>query len=218
MCIRDSFKSVRDVSGAQSRLRNAIDGATRDVITSHDLREAVRSSARELQFSDLFVEIVGERTSIGVDIGRAKLNGFVEEIAAKELKTIGIELLDFRIKRINYVKEVQEQVFERMKSERLRIAQKYRSEGKGKAQEIKGESEKKMKEVLSDSYRKAEELRGNADAEAAGIYADALGKNPELYELMTSLKIWKESLDGDTTLIMSTASQIFRRLSGMTAN
>ncbi|GAG35553.1 unnamed protein product, partial [marine sediment metagenome] len=132
--------------------------------------------------------------------------GIIEE-ASKIMPQYGIELIDVRIKRINYVSEVQRKVFERMISERKRAAEQYRSEGQGKRAEIEGQMEKELKEIRSGAYRVAKEIEGKSDAEAIKIYADAYNRDPEFYSFLKTLDTYKNTIDKDSTLILTTDSE-----------
>jgi membrane protease subunit HflC len=154
------MQSVANEIGAQARLDDVIDAVTRDLITSHDLIEVVRNSNREMAVSeDLDLEsqaAVAEE----IGVGRSEITTAILERAREQMPRYGIELVDVRIKRINYVEEVRQKVYERMISERRRIAERYRSEGKGESAEIRGGKEKELLRITSEAYRIAEEIRG----------------------------------------------------------
>ena len=209
------FKKLKDVRSAQSRLDDIMDAQGRDAISAHNLVETVRSTDRELQYSELTSDLPSAQQLIEVSVGRAKLNQMIRQASTKDLEEYGIELVDFRIKRVNYVEQVQRRVFERMISERERIVQQFQSEGRGKAEEIRGEREKELQRIVSEAYRDAEEIRGKADAEAAGIYAESFGADPEFYKFLITLEVWKESIDENTTLLLSTDSELFRDLQNL---
>jgi membrane protease subunit HflC len=212
------LQAVRTERGAQTRLDDILDGATRDIISGHKLIEVVRLSNRVL---DLPPEEEGEGTSFDaspdesrerIEQGRDRL---VEAILAKaQLKVpeYGIELIDVRIKRINYVEKVQKDVYDRMKSERERIAERYRSEGKGKKAEIDGQRMREEKKISSEAYKKAQEIVAKADAEAARIFADAYNRDPEFYAFWRTLATYKNVVGGNTTLILSPKSELYRYL------
>ncbi len=213
--IIDPLKFMQSVSnelGAHARLDDVIDAATRDLITSYDLIEVVRNTNRDMVGSD------GEEpipTTEPIEIGREILTVEIFDRAAEQMPRYGIELIDVRIKRINYVEEVQQKVYERMISERQRIAEQLRSEGKGESSEIRGRKEKELQRITSEAYRIAEEVRGNADAEATGIYADAYGRDPEFYSFLRTLESYSETLDEETALILTTDSDYFKYLKSM---
>jgi membrane protease subunit HflC len=130
--------------------------------------------------------------------------------AKRRTVDLGLEILDFRFKRINYVDEVRKEVYARMISERKRIAERYRSEGEGEAARIAGERERELRVVESEAYRQAQEIRGKADAKAADIYAAAYNRDPEFYRFLKSMGTLKESLDAETVLVLSTDTELLR--------
>ena len=204
------FQRVRDERGAQSRIDDIIDGETRNAIANFDLIEIVRSSNREFDIADLseILEVIVPK----IETGREKIAQIILEKASEITPEFGVELKDIRIKRVNYVEEVQRKVFDRMIAERQRIAAKYRSEGDGKSAEIRGEKEKELKTIQSEAYRTAQEIIGKADAEATRIYADAYNRDSEFYQFMKTLETYQSSLDKDTWLILSTESEFLKYL------
>ena len=206
------FQRVRDERGAQSRLDDVIDGATRNAVASHDLIEVVRSSSRPFEVTAELKGITPGEEAVRIQVGREKIAREILEKASKITPEYGIELVDVRFKRIDYIESVRKKVYERMISERKRIAARYRSEGQGKSAEIRGQMERKLREIRSEAYRKAEELKGKADAEATRIYAEAYNLDPEFYAFLESLETWQEALDKDATLVLSTDSDLFRYL------
>lgn len=207
------YKSVRDEAGAQSRLDDIIDGEVRNVVASHDLIDIVRSTSRTFELSE---EEQGEARDQDEEfvtkVGRDKLTQLVVAKAGQVMPDFGIELADLQFKRVNYIESVQEKVFERMISERKRIAQRFRSEGQGKAAEIAGTVEKELRSIESEAFRKAEEIRGKADGEAAAIYAGAYSKDPDLYGFLKTLEAYRTIIDKDTELVLSTDSDLLRLL------
>jgi membrane protease subunit HflC len=206
------FQRVRDERGAQSRLDDVVDGAMRNAVASYDLIEIVRSSNREFELTEDaalldFSEVVGK-----IGTGREKIAAIILDNASKITPTFGVEIKDVRIKRVNYVDEVQRKVFDRMVAERKRIAAKYRSEGDGKSAEIRGQKERELKRIVSEAYRKAQEIKGKADAEATRIYAQAYNADPEFYQFLKTLETYRAALEKDTWLILSTDSEFFRYL------
>lgn len=203
--------------GAISRLNDILDGETRDFIASHNLEEVVRTSNRTPIPSGVIGEVIGD-TLDNIQVGRDRIQRLIRESANKQTADLGIVILDLKIKRINYVAEVQEQVYQRMKSERIRIADQFRSEGQGEASKINGEKERDLQTIQSEAFRKAEEIMGRADARAAAIYAGAYDKSPaarELYGFVKSMETFEKSLDKETQIILSTKSELFRYLKGM---
>lgn len=211
------YKRMRDERGAQSRLDDILNGETRDFIANHNLEEAIRSSNRTPISSGVIGEMLGD-TLKTIKVGRDEIQALIQESANKQANGLGIEILDFRIKRINYVEEVRTQVYERMKSERIRIAEQFRSEGQGEASRINGEKERELKVIQSEAFRKAEEIKGRADGEAAAIYSNSYDKSTasrELYGFMKSMETFEKTLDKETSVILSTNGDLFKYLKGM---
>ncbi|MBM66163.1 MAG: HflC protein [Myxococcales bacterium] len=248
------FQKVRNENGAQTRLDDLIDGATRTVVASQPLLAVVRSTA--LTDEELAAEAENieqpqqEKPKAAPDQaeepasedaeaepkpedegakkedakadpvksmqesvrGRNAIQERIRSLAAPALVEMGIELIDVRIKRINYVNSVQVKVFERMISERKRIASQYRSEGQGEAAKIRGQMEQELKEIESESYRQAKEIRGNADAEATDIYAEAYKRDPEFYRFLKTLETYERSFDGNTRFVLDTKGEFTRYL------
>jgi modulator of FtsH protease HflC len=208
------FQAVQDERGGQSRLDDIVDGETRNAIASYDLIEVVRSSNRPFQRTEELEGIGAAEAMASVETGRQKIAQVILEKAARITPEFGIELVDVRFKRINYVETVQQKVFERMISERKRIAERSRSEGQGRAAEILGQKERDMLGIRSTAYKSAEEIRGDADAKATAIYARAYGRDPEFYQFLKSMETLNQSLDKDTWVILSTDSDLLRYLKG----
>ncbi len=206
------FQRVRDERGAQSRLDDVIDGATRNAVASHDLIEVVRSTSRPFEVTAELKGITPGEEAVKIRVGREKIAREILEKASKITPEYGIELVDVRFKRIDYIESVRKKVYERMISERKRIAARYRSQGQGKSAEIRGQMERKLREIRSEAYRKAEEIRGRADAEATKIYAEAYGRDPEFYAFLKTLETWEKALGPDSSLVLSTDSDLFRYL------
>jgi len=206
------YKNLRDEQSAHSRLDDIIDGEVRNVIANHDLIDLVRSSNRQFDQSDE-AEITKEDVgTFAPTLGREQIAALVLEKSAKVMPDYGVELADVQIKRVSYVDSVQQKVFERMVSERRRIAERYRSQGNGKKAEIEGKLERERLRVRSDAYRRAEEIRGKADAEAARIYADAYNRDPELYGFLRSLETYKSIINEDTDIVLSTDAPLLHYL------
>lgn len=207
------FQRVRDERGAQSRLDDIIDGETRNVIANYDLFEIVRSTNREFAVSEEAAEILDTAEAAQkVETGRGKITQIILEKSSAITPEFGIELRDVRIKRVNYVDEVQRKVFDRMIAERQRIAAKYRSEGDGKSAEIRGQKERELKIIQSGAYKTAQEIKGKADAEAVKIYADAYNLDPEFYQFMKTLETYRTIMDKNTWLFLSTDSEFLKYL------
>jgi membrane protease subunit HflC len=208
------FQAVRDERGAGARLDGIIDGETRNAVASFDLIEIVRSSNREFQITEDLAGLGAAEAATRIVTGRTKIAAIILEKAAKITPEFGIELVDVRFKRINYTDSVQQTVFQRMISERKRIAERSRSEGQGKAAEIRGQKERDVLAASSVGYRDAQKLKGAADAKAAAIYARAYGRDADFYQFTKALETLKESLAGQTTVILSTDSELLRYLKG----
>ena len=207
------FKRLTNERGAKSRLDDILDGETRDFIAKHNIEEAVRNTNRTPIPSGSGEE-VGD-TLAPISVGRAKIEDMILSSANEKASDLGIVILDFQIKRLNYVEEVRTQVYERMKSERYRIAEKFRSEGNGEALKINGEKERDLKAIQSEAARKAEEIKGNADAKAAAIYAASYNKSAsskDLYSFMKSMETFKATSDSSTTMVLSTNSELYKYL------
>ena len=211
------FTSVVNEMGAQSRLDNVIEASTRDLITSKVLMEVVRNSNRKMEVDEIESGVGEDAVVDSIEVGRVKLSQGILSASKEKVSEYGIELVDVRIKRINYIREVREKVFERMIAERLRIAEKYRSEGMGKKAEIEGEMEKDLQLITSEAYRTAQEIKGKADAEAIKIYAQAFERDPEFYSFTKSLESYRQTLDAKTWLILSTDSDYLKYLKDVNA-
>jgi membrane protease subunit HflC len=208
------FKRLTNERGAQSRLDDILDGETRDYIANHNLEEAVRTTNRTPIPSGSIGEEVGD-TLYQIMTGRQKIQALILQSANEKASDLGIVILDFRLKRINYVEDVRQQVYERMKSERFRIAEKFKSEGQGEASKINGEKEKDLKTIQSGAFRKAEEIKGKADARAASIYASAYNQTSEarnLYAFLKSMETFQKTFDSTTTVVISTKSELYKYL------
>ncbi|MBM3294658.1 MAG: protease modulator HflC [Candidatus Aminicenantes bacterium] len=206
------FQRVQDERGAHSRLDDIVDGETRNAIAKYDLLEIVRSSNREFEVSEESALIDFSEVMAKVELGREKIAAIILEAASKITPQFGVELKDVRIKRVNYVDEVQRKVFDRMIAERRQIASKYRSEGDGRSAEIRGQKERELKKIQSEAYRKSQEIKGKADAEATRIYAQAYNADPEFYQFLKTLETYRTSLAKDTWLLLSTSSEFLKYL------
>ena len=206
------FQSVRDERGAQSRLDDIIDGETRNAVANKDLIEIVRSSNREFERTEELEAFEGQEAQQQIEAGRDELTRIILQQSSEVTPNFGIELVDVQFKRINYVEEVRTKVYERMISERQRIAERSRSEGQGRSAEIRGQKERELKSIESEAYKTAEEIRGKSDAEATGIYAAAYNKDPSFYQFMKTLETYRNSLDQDVTLILSSDSDFLKFL------
>lgn len=211
------FMRLTNERGAMSRIADILDGETRDHIANHNLEEVVRSTNR----TPIASNIVAERLSdslMHIEVGRDKIQHMIRESANEQASDLGISILDFKIKRINYVPEVREQVYNRMKSERMRIAEEFRSEGQGESSVINGEKERELQTIQSGAFKDAEEIMGKADAEATIIYASAYNKSVaarEFYAFIKGLETFEKALDNETQIIISTKSEVYKYLKSM---
>ncbi|MGD8176068.1 protease modulator HflC [Marinimicrobium sp. ARAG 43.8] len=208
------LRSVRDERGGRNRLDDIIDSVVRDIVSGTDLEEIVRSDDWDVNVDDLD-EVEQERDDVVLTqqpkLGREKLEAEILKSAAKMMPSLGIELQDVRIKRLNYIDSVRRQVENRMISERQAIAERFRAEGQGRSLEIIGEMERELRRINSEAARTAEEIRGKADAEAIRIYGETFGADPEFYSFLRTLETY-EALGENATLMIRSDSDFFRYL------
>ena len=210
------YQQVTDELGAQTRLDDILDGATRRVVAAHDMVEIVRSEKRDKEgvSEEEMTEI---QTLEPFEVGRNLMGEEIVEAAKPRLAEVGIELLDMRFKRIMYGPNVQQEIFKRMIAERQRIADKFRSEGQGEAQRIDGERERELKTIQSAGYRQAQEIEGAADAEAIAIYATAYNQSAEaqeFYRFLKTMETYETSFTDKDSLILSTDNELYEYLGG----
>lgn len=208
------MERLRDERSAQSRLDDILDGTAREVIAQHKLVEVIRSSNREPEVDDNTDEGI-EVAFQPISVGRQKIEEMIFNSAKAPISNMGIELMDFRFKRINYTKDVQREIDDRMISERKRIAEKYRSEGNGEMMRIMGEKERELKRIMSQAHKEAETIIGEGDAQAVSIYAEAYNKSAEsqeFFEFMKTLETYKTTFSSKDTLIMTTDNSYFKYL------
>jgi len=208
---------VTTITTALSRLDGIIDSVVRDAVSENDLVELVRSEgwagAVGAQISDAgYAQKEAEEVSRPLEVGREKITRAMLLSASKLTPEFGIELVDVRIKRINYVDSVLKKVFERMISERKRIAAQYRSEGEGEAARINGEMQKELKRISSEAFRTAQEIRGKADAKATKIYGSAYNQDPGFYSFSKTLELYREQEHSKTRMILTTDSDFYKYL------
>jgi modulator of FtsH protease HflC len=206
------FQNVRDERGAQSRLDDIVDGETRNVIANHDLFEVVRTSNRKFAESEEISDLEGGQVTSNIEIGRDGITREILKKASAITHNFGIELRDVQVKRIGYVTDVQQKVYERMISERRRIAERSRSEGLGKSAEIRGQKERELKGIQSEAYKKAQEVMGKADASASRIYADAYSRDAEFYQFLKTMETYRNTINQDSTFLLSTDGDFFKYL------
>lgn len=207
------LRSVRDEQGARTRLDDIIDSVVRDIISGTSLEEIVRSKDWQVDVKNLEAEMI---TRQDVDLtkpkkGREMLEQEMRLAASKLMPELGIELVDVRIRRINYIDSVRAQVETRMISERQSIAERFRAEGQGRSSEILGEMSRELRTISSEAERKAAETRGKADAEATKIYGDAFGADPEFYAFFRTLESYS-TMGANTTLMLGADAEFFRYL------
>jgi len=212
---RKFLENVATEAGAQSRLDDIIDSVVRDQVSSSELVELVRSATWEVPEKEALEEVTEEREKeIKKEItrGREQITRTILAESRKIIPQYGIELVDVRIKRLDYVESVRERVYARMISERKRIAAQFRSEGEGRSAEILGEMEKELRRIRSTAYRRVQEIHGKADAEATQIYGQSYGRNPEFYAFLRTLEVYGERPNKNSMAILTTDSDFYRYL------
>ena len=191
-----------------------LDGETRNAAANHDLVELVRNTNRTPLVADS-LDLEEKSDFAKISVGRAKITAEILRNASERTEDLGIELLDMRLKRINYIEEVRRTIYDQMIAERKRIAERFRSEGQGEAAKILGDKERELKRIQSEGYREAQEIIGKADAEATAIYARAYDQNAdsrEFYRFLKTLETYKKTITEQDILILSTESDYFRFL------
>ena len=214
------FQTVNNMVSAQGRLDDIIDPAVRNFLTSFRLVESVRNSDRPMDTFEEFSDDPKDEqhSQYKIAVGRSEITRRIMAQAQPKLAPFGIELVDVKIKRINYVEKVRDAVYGRMIAERKQIAEKYRAEGKGEASNIMGDKEKDLQLIRSEAYRKAEEIKGKADAKATEIYAAAYGVDPEFYSFLKTMDVYRTVLDNSGTLVLSTDSEFMKYFKGVREN
>ncbi|MFH1339264.1 MAG: protease modulator HflC [Candidatus Omnitrophota bacterium] len=210
------LESVGNEIGAHARLDDIINSATRDVVTNHLLVEAIRDSNRILDTMDteeMEVDVsLAEEALERIKVGRSTLEDLILVKASRLAPQYGIELVDVRVKRVNYVEDVRNKVYDRMIAERKRAAERYRSEGQGKSAEIHGQLAKEMKLITSEAYRQAQTIKGKADAEVTNIYAQAFSQDPAFYSFVRTMETYQKTIDENSTIILTTDSDYYKYL------
>jgi membrane protease subunit HflC len=214
------FLRLRDERSAQSRLDDILGSETRSAVAKHELIEITRTTKDRTPLQDESLQNAGSSVGVLVPIkkGREAIEREIYEAAAPKVGVFGIELLDIRFKRINYNESVQPKIYDRMISERRQIAEQFRSQGNGEAARINGNRERDLLRIQSEAYRKVEEIRGEADARATEIYASAYNQSPaavSFYEFTRTMEVYKSVITTNTTLILSTESDLFKFLKGV---
>jgi membrane protease subunit HflC len=209
------LESVATEAGAQSRLNDIIDSVVRDQVSASELVELVRSASWEVPPGEVLEEIpaeMQEELKKKIVRGREEITRTILGEARKIIPQYGIELVDVRIKRLNYVESVQEKVYVRMISERKRIAAQFRSEGEGRSAEILGTMQKELSQIRSNAYRQVQEIRGKGDAEATRVYGESYGGDPEFYAFSRTLEAYREGQNKNSVMILTTESDYYRYL------
>lgn len=205
------FLRLRDERSAQSRLEDILGSETRNAVAKHELIEIVRTSKDRKPQVDPALANVDISTLLPITRGRKSIELDIFKSASEKLAEFGIELLDIRFKRINYNESVRQKIYARMSSERDQIAERFRSEGAGEAARIAGNRERDLQKINSEAYREIQTIKGNADAKATAIYAAAYNQSPlaaDLYDFVKTLDTYRSVIDSDTTLILSTDSDL----------
>ena len=219
------FLRLHDERSAQSRLDDILGSETRNAVAKHELIEIIRTTKDRVPLRDTLATDAGRELDVGSLVPTQKGRKVVEQEifaeAAEKVRVFGMELLDIRFKRINYNESVRPKIYDRMISERRQIAERFLSEGNGEAARIRGNRVRDLNKIQSEAYRQVEEIRGAADAKATEIYAKAYNQTPELvafYEFTRTMQSYKSIIAENTTLVLSTDSDLFKFLKGMTPN
>jgi membrane protease subunit HflC len=217
------FLRLRDERSAQSRLDDILGSETRNAVAKHELIEIIRTTKDRVPLRDTLLAGGGPEQDMGLLVPIQKGRKVVEEqifaAAAEKVRVFGIELLDIRFKRINYNESVRPKIYDRMISERRQIAERFLSEGNGEAARIRGDRVRDLNKIQSEAYRQVEEIRGVADAKATEIYSKAYNQSPEaveFYEFTRTMQSYKSIIGTNSTLVLSTRSDLFKFLEGMT--
>jgi modulator of FtsH protease HflC len=216
------FLRLHDERSAQSRLDDVLGSETRNAVAKHELIEIIRTTKDRVPLRDALVTDAGQPLNVGslvpIQKGRKQVEQEIFAEAAQKVRVFGIELLDIRFKRINYNESVRPKIYDRMISERRQIAERFLSEGNGEAARIRGNRVRDMNKIQSEAYRQVEEIRGVADAKATEIYAQAYNQSPEavtFYEFTRTMQAYKALIADNTTLVLSTDSDLFKFLKGI---
>jgi membrane protease subunit HflC len=216
------FLRLRDERSAQSRLDDILGSETRNAVAKHELIEIIRTTKDRVPLrDDLLTEAerdLNMGTLVPIQKGRQQVEQEIFSAAAGKVRVFGIELLDIRFKRINYNESVRPKIYDRMISERRQIAERFLSEGNGEAARISGNRVRDLNKIQSEAYRQVEEIRGAADAKATEIYAKAYNQSPEavrFYEFTRTMQSYRSIISENTTLVLSTDSDLFKFLKGM---
>ncbi len=212
------FLRLRDERSAQSRLEDILGSETRNAVARHELIEIIRTSKDRSPEVDPMLADIDVSTLLPITKGRKGIEADIFDAASGKLDEFGIELLDIRFKRINYNESVRQKIYARMISERDQIAERFRSEGAGEAARINGNKERELQKIVSEAYRTIQTIQGDADAEATDIYARSYNQTPaaaDLYKFIKTLETYRSVIDSDTTLVLSTDSDLMSLLKSM---
>ena len=216
------FLRLRDERSAQSRLDDILGSETRNAVAKHELIEIIRTTKDRVPLRDSLLAGAQQEAKMGslvpINKGRKLVEKEIFDSAAEKVQVFGIELLDIRFKRINYNQSVRPKIYDRMISERRQIAERFLSEGNGEAARIRGNRVRDLNKIQSEAYREVEEIRGVADAKATEIYAKAYNQSPEaveFYEFTRTMQAYQDIIESNSTLILSTDSDLFKFLKGM---
>lgn len=216
------FLRLRDERSAQSRLDDILGSETRNAVAKHELIEIIRTTKDRVPLRDSLLAGAQQEAKMGslvpINKGRKLVEKEIFDAAAEKVQVFGIELLDIRFKRINYNQSVRPKIYDRMISERRQIAERFLSEGNGEAARIRGNRVRDLNKIQSEAYREVEEIRGVADAKATEIYAKAYNQSPEaveFYEFTRTMQAYQDIIESNSTLILSTDSDLFKFLKGM---
>lgn len=212
------FLRLRDERSAQSRLEDILGSETRNAVAKHELIEIIRTSKDRTPEVDPLLADVDISTLLPITKGRQSIESDIFDAASGKLAEFGIELLDIRFKRINYNESVRQKIYARMISERDQIAERFRSEGAGEAARIKGDKERELQKIESEAYREVQTIQGDADAKATAIYAESYNRSTEavdLYEFVKTLDTYRSIIDSNTTLVLSTDSELLSLVKGI---
>ena len=219
------FLRLRDERSAQSRLDDILGSETRNAVAKHELIEIIRTTKDRVPLRDSLLTDTEQAQKMGslvpIQKGRKLVEAEIFDAAAEKVLVFGIELLDIRFKRINYNQSVRPKIYDRMISERRQIAERFLSEGNGEAARIRGNRVRELNKIQSEAYRQVEEIRGAADAKATEIYPKAYNQSAEsveFYEFTRTMQSYKDIITNDTTLVLSTDSDLFKYLKGMTGD
>ncbi|MDP8234721.1 MAG: protease modulator HflC [Candidatus Saelkia tenebricola] len=214
--VGNPLKFLESVGGevlAHARLDDIINSATRDAITNNHLVETVRNSNAIIEDAEVAKNLIMTEEAVeSINLGREKLENIIFEKAKKLVTQYGIELIDLRIKRVNYVEQVERKVYDRMIAERQRAAEQYRSEGRGRRAEIEGLMGKELKKISSEAYRTAQKIKGTADAESTKTYAKAYEQDPEFYSFLKTLETYQDTIDENSVILLTTNSEYYKFL------